>query len=404
MKAKKLFLDLNRSLIEYSEMTALFLRCFPEEAQWEALANRKNFLNVNLEFDNSATWIEPVRLVPCAEKSKLERLKALASEAAARSRFIAVIASGAAWSSTQTGADFFEADNTLLFMGRTPDEAEKTALLSSADFSVCVIEDGALSPCSQMAYKNLKELLRQKYGAGFADRIYIFTNNTESSLCGEPSKACFAEETATGPELVLSEGPLFLLSAAGVNIDDILEGAELEPLPDTSLFVPNCCGDGGIGKESFFPYSYQNIKYYSIVRDILEAGGKTAEIFIWQDKRFDGMSQWLTDLLLESESSLYPTTLSLDHIGSLTAHLKKHKGRFFETFLDFDDYRENPFEENETSHRFIVNQAMRQQYSCQIPILRIVVPEASPYLYGNLTSMFLRVNRLAGLWRLENAS
>lgn len=393
---KRISFDFERVRIESTEIDALFLKTFPEEAQWSHLAERKNLLS----FDNSAPWVEPVRFIPMMPKSEADSLQELADKAAGK---IITIASGAAWSSAKAGVDFFNIGSDVIFTDRTHDTST-LPILNDEDFCLCVIEDGALSNASQKEYEEIKKLLQGKYGSDSRKRIFIFTNNSKSPLAKEDASVCLANPSLTGNALALSQGPLFLLAAKGINIKEILESAELPPLPDTSLFVPNCCGDGCLGKDLVMPFSYTNIKYYSIVRSLMAAKGKTTEAFLWIDKRFEGISFWLKNLFMDSGDKLFPNTLSLDHIDSLMSSVKRNNTSLFETFLDFGDYDESPFEENESSLGFMIKSAMHRQYMSGVPMIRIVVPAADPSSYGDFISMFQRTAKLADIWEGDNAA
>jgi hypothetical protein len=341
-----------------------------------------------MEFTNDVPWIEPVREIPSVTA---EHLSDLAAGAAEVSGGIAVIGSAPALLSVKAGVDYFAprtAGREIIFM--TPDSRSHESnmkKLEGADFSAVLIDNGELSPRERFILDEVKALLRKKHGG--EQRLYSFAPDSAGAF--------FMGSAFKGAATILSPAALFILAACGIDIKEIASGTELEPLPDASFFIPQACGDGGIGKEFIIPSSYTRIKYYSLIRHLLAQRGKAIEIFRWLDPRLSGIAAWAKELFLENSPSLYADSMFLS--GEEAALFAGDN--FFETFLDFGDYKSSVSEdiksasEMDAMNKTIMDDAARKRSAKKVPVLRIEIASAGEYSYGSLLGFLFRTSRMS---------
>ncbi|MDR3238094.1 MAG: hypothetical protein LBT84_06295 [Spirochaetia bacterium] len=384
-----LFFDFGRAYIDSSDIDDVFLKNFPGEAKWNPLAPREDNIITNMEFTNDVPWIEPVREIPSVSA---EHLSDLTAAAAKLSGGIAVIGSAPALLSIRAGVDYFAprtAGREIIFM--TPDtrsHERNMKKLEGADFSAVLIDNGELSPKERFILDEVKALLRKKYAG--EQRLYSFAPDSAGAF--------FMGSAFKGAASILSPPALFILAACGIDIKEIAAGAELEPLPDSSFFIPQACGDGGVGKEYIIPSSYTRIKYYSLIRHLMAQRGKAIEIFRWLDPRLNGIAAWVKELFLENSPSLYADSIFL---SGEEAALYAGEKNFFETFLDFGDCKSSVSEdiksagEMDAMNKSIMDDAVRKRSVKKVPVLRIEILSAEEYSYGSLAGFLFRTSRMS---------
>jgi len=373
---KELFFDFSRSFINAENIDTVFLENFPEEAKWGPGVIAELYKLGNVVIPNDVPWIDHLNNVPPLPREELADI--IKSAAKTSGSAIAVTGPKSALISAKAGIDFFKQNQTpeIIFLDAdSKDYKAGMKRLKKLDFYICNIDGGDSSPQERDVLDNALKLLRKKCG----DESRLLSFN-------------IANSAFKGAFCILSPASLFLLAVRGVNIEEMVAGAELEPMPDLSLYVPDTCGDAGMGKEHLMPPSYLPIKYYSIIRNMMTKQGRPIEVFRWTDPAFGAFAGWLKNLFQEN-----PTGLSVDEkFLSVTPTPAENS---FETILDFRNDSSSP--ENTSSadakNKLLVNEMLRNRYVSRSPLLRIELPDRSPHSYGRLIAFFSRVSHI--LWK-----
>ncbi|MDR3238093.1 MAG: hypothetical protein LBT84_06290 [Spirochaetia bacterium] len=410
-----LALDLGRSYLAYTDIDSLCLETFPDEAL-DALQAFKNVMNgdiydpgeENKGFSNHVGWLEPVKETLKPTDAELAAVKKAAQEIRAGSDILVFAASGPAYLAARSGVDFFDISGgspEVLFLGCNTSPAYHKRLvekLKGRRFSVCAVEDGMFQHESVIALNDIKA----------PEKFYVFSNNRESTFCAGAGKAG-AEILISAPEftkqsLILSPGALLPLAATGIDIDAVIEGAELEPLLDMESYVPVGCAGAGATRELFIPLSSTNIKNYSAARHLLRRKGYGMELFTYIDNTLAGFSGWLKYLFMSTASGdriIHADALDLSmNMNALIDYAAANKS-FFETFLhvgrldrhDIGDFK-TP-DDLPALGSFLIMESMQKQRRSGVPIVRVNIPQADPYFYGQMISLFSRAAAVMDVWK-----
>ncbi len=447
------FLDLGRSYLEYLDIDYLCIRTFPDEP----LTAIQAFKNVasgsthptydpsefkqsddptdrtvidgevidpqerNEGFTNYVGWMEPIKAPIRPSDEKLSAVTEAAAVPASH-EFLAVIASGSMYTCIKAGTDFLsgnfsESAPELIFLGAecsTAYHRQAMNRLKGRKFSVCAAEDTELAPEARAALNAVKETVSP-------ENIYVFTNNPASSLAAEARKKgwhLFTDEsTFTGHRAVLSCGALFPLAVCGVNIMEAAKGSDLAEMPDMESFIPVGCSGVGVSREQMMPLSTLNIKNLSGSKYLLKQDGYSKEITAYADPRLKGLAEWIRSAAMECAEGMdriiYNEPLCLTESGKeliQLGNLRTQKKEFFVTYINIGKIAGLPDPEEITSaddleilHNSIVIDTMRKQRRSGIPLLRIELPEASPFFFGEAVNLFSRAAAIDRIWNPENS-
>lgn len=398
LESKKcICLDLGRAYMDYADIDALCLKIFPDEPLNAGQAFR-NAVNgdvfdpgINNEgFSNSVGWLEPVQdtLAPSAED--VSKIKSIAEALKKQSDEIIFTGSSSMLLAISAGLDFFAPDfsedtpKLRVIGGEYGNKAFQNIIngVKGKRLAIVTAEDGNLSPAESLILERLKSM---------ASSAYSFTNNPKSSLKNEEAEIFAMKEAFTATEAAMSPAALLPLAIGGINIGDILEGAELEPIPDMETFVPSGCAGAGATRELLLPLASLNIKNYSASRHLFLERGLNREIFVYGDGRLRGLANWLKALFLSAEG-IYADAFCLSEMPPLRFD------RLFETFIQIGATKEEP-DDMDGIINFALMSSMRAMRKSGTPILRIELPEASPYFYGEAISLFQKTAAVMSLWK-----
>lgn len=399
---QKLFFDFGRSYITSEEMHEIFFKKYPEEAKWAALADRERSFELNITFPNDAPWIEPVRNIPMPSSDELFDINKTALKAREESDVFALVAADSAYIAAKAALNFFgipsaSAMREVVFLGCKDDKTyhdNEIKKLAGKKFSVCIIDDGTFPQYAQSAAAEVCGLLQKEYGN--EERLYKFVSSDSPGLKEKGGALFTTGPMFKGADAILSPGILFMLAACGIDINAIVDGAELDPLPDTNSFVPMTCGDIGISKDDFMPYLYLLIRHYSLLRQVLSKHGKKTEFFVWTDPRFESFTHWLTEVFKQYE---HVTGLNVNVCDAANpdAVLRSDKSEVFITIL----LNSTPDSSGAAASKQIKDNFIAELRSFEIPILQFEALGLDPYVYGNFVGLFLRAARMAPQWKEE---
>ena len=218
----------------------------------------------------------------------------------------------------------------VIFMGQTfsPNYTKQVLdYLENKNFAINVISKSGTTTETSIAFRLLKDLLERKVGKEKARKAIFAVTDKEKgalkTLCNNEGYETFVLPSDIGGRYsVLTPVGLFALSAAGVDVKAMLEGAqEARKQYDNDDLKNNAC--------------YR----YAVSRDYMLRNGKAVEMFVTYEPQMSQLSEWLKQLFGESEGKekkgLLPgsVTFSTD-LHSLGQFIQDGSPILFETVIN----------------------------------------------------------------------
>ncbi len=218
----------------------------------------------------------------------------------------------------------------IIFMGQTfsPNYvAQVMEYLKGKNFAICVISKSGTTTETSISFRLLKQLLEEQVGKEASKKaIYAVTDKERGALktlCNQEGYETFVLPGDIGGRYsVLTAVGLFPLACAGIDIDEMLKGAqEARELYNNDDLDHNIC--------------YQ----YAIIRDYMYRHDKSVEMYVTYEPQMSQLSEWLKQLFGESEGKekkgLLPgsVTFSTD-LHSLGQFLQDGSPVLFETIIN----------------------------------------------------------------------
>jgi glucose-6-phosphate isomerase len=329
------------------------------------------------------------------ENAETARIKEAAARIRSQSGALAVIGIGGSYLGARAAAELCgrgaAGDSPeLLFAGMNISglyHAELIDSLADRDFSLCVISKSGTTTEPNIAFVILRELLIKRYGRDEAvKRIYAVTDPSGGSLRAEADAEGY-ESFIIPPDVggrysVLSPVGLLPMAVAGIDIDEVLAGARRAAEADMRALAAKL----------------------AVTRKALLDSGKTIEIFEHYEPSMFMFAEWLKQLFGESEgkegTGLFPAALSFStDLHSMGQFLQEGNPIFFETVLDLlHSPRDltvpadaDPLLAGKSMNE--VNRAATEgviaaHRAAGIPIVRLGIPDRSPYSFGLLVYFF----------------
>ena len=271
-------------------------------------------------------------------------------------------------------------------------------------FSINVISKSGTTTETSLAFRVLRELLEKEMGVEEANkRIYATTDRAKGTLKqladaqGWPTFV--VPDDVGGRYSVLSAVGLLPIAAAGIDIDELMQGA-------------------ADAMERFSVLSSDNDAYkYAAIRNILYRKGKSIEILECYEPDFTLMNEWYKQLFGESEGKdnkgLFPASciFSTD-LHSMGQFIQEGSRTMFETIVDVKkpakDLFIDPLEGNFDGLNFLANQNMSvvnrkamegtilAHTDGGVPEVLIEVDDLSAYNVGYLIYFFWRACACSG--------
>ena len=217
----------------------------------------------------------------------------------------------------------------LIYLGNTLSAKYTKQILSYLEkkkFAVLVISKSGKTLETTIAFRLLKQLLKNKLGEHFVNAVYIVTDEHNGNLLDE-AKYCgyetfYIPSDIGGRYSVITPVGLLPMAVAGVNIREFVQGAiNAEKILSSSDLTKN--------------QSYQ----YAVMRNILHKDGKAIELFVTYEPQVRRMCEWLKQLFGESEGKnkkgIFPASavFSTD-LHSLGQFIQDGNQCLFETVLN----------------------------------------------------------------------
>lgn len=205
-------------------------------------------------------------------------------------------------------------------------------LVGGRDVSLNVISKSGTTTEPAIAFRLLKEMVKNKYGTDVArDRIVVTTDSSKGalkSLADELGYRTFViPDDVGGRYSVLTPVGLFPMAVAGINIQELMEGArQAEKLYSNPSLDQN------------------DAYYYAVTRQLLYEKGKTTEILATFQPAFSYLADWWKQLAGESEGKnlkgIFPSSVEFtSDLHSMGQWIQEGNRNIFETFLVLESSR-----------------------------------------------------------------
>lgn len=214
----------------------------------------------------------------------------------------------------------------ILYTGNSLSPLELNKILTeldNQDFSINVISKSGTTTEPAVAFRIFKQKLIEKYGETEANqRIYATTDANKGALHDEAVENGYemfvVPDDIGGRYSVLTAVGLLPIATAGINIDELIDGAEEER---TYLI-----SDGG------------NAAQYAALRNLLYEKDFNIEILANFEPAFMYFNEWWKQLFGESEGKdgkgIYPASvIDSTDLHSMGQYIQEGRRNLFETFV-----------------------------------------------------------------------
>ncbi len=296
----------------------------------------------------------------------------------------------------------------IFFVGNTISSTytkELFDVLKDKDVSVNVISKSGTTTEPAIAFRLFKSFLEEKYGKeGAKSRIFATTDKEKGALKtladNEGYETFVIPDDVGGRYSVLTAVGLLPIAASGVNIDEVMKGAQSaeEKLSADSLAENE---------------AYQ----YAAARNVLYNKGKSIELLINFEPGLHYFSEWWKQLFGESEGKdhkgLYPASADFStDLHSLGQYVQEGRRQLFETALRVGKAREEIVIEKDDDNldklnylagetmdfvnKKAIEGTMMAHTDGDVPNLIVNIPEISPYYFGYLVYFFEKACAISG--------
>jgi len=199
-------------------------------------------------------------------------------------------------------------------------------IIGDRDFSVNIISKSGTTTEPAIAFRMFKKLLEEKYGKeGAKGRIYATTDKARGALKAlsdaEGYESFVVPDNVGGRFSVLTAVGLLPIAAAGINIEEMMQGAAASR---------EVCQGGDMSTNPAFQYA--------ALRNILYRKGKGTEILVNYEPQLTMMGEWFKQLYAESEGKdkkgIFPTAANFStDLHSIGQFIQDGTRNLFETVL-----------------------------------------------------------------------
>ena len=279
------------------------------------------------------------------------------------------------------------------------------AILDKKDYSLAVISKSGTTTEPAIAFRILKQHIIQKYGEReAASRIVAITDKAKGALKQLANvkgyKTYIVPDDVGGRFSVLTPVGLLPIAVAGIDIRKLVAGAiEMEKLCKTQ------------------PNKENPVSQYAVVRHALYQKGLTNEIMVNYEPRLVYFSEWWKQLYGESHGKqhkgIFPASVTFStDLHSMGQYIQDGLRNLFETVISVENSNHElriPTEADdldqlnyiagkrisEVNHKAELGTVLAHEDG-GVPNLRIVIPEISAYVLGQLIYFFEMACALSG--------
>lgn len=358
-------------------------------------------------------------------KDEVERIKNAAEKIKGDSDYLVCIGIGGSYLGHKAIIDALESQiksNTkVLYAGNSISTISLQKILDEIgdkDFSVNVISKSGTTTEPAIAFRVLKEKLFEKYGENEAfTRIYATTDAESGALHDEALynhyERFVVPDNVGGRYSVLTAVGLLPLAVAGVDIDELLDGAREE---EAALMALMNSGTE-TGNDEIAGSITDTIFKYAAARHILRTRNYDVEVLSCFEPCMEYFEKWWQQLFGESEGKedkgIFPATaIYTTDLHSLGQYMQQGRPNIFETIITFAKNpapkftnRLNPeitvpeMPENLDGLKYLegkelgyindkAEEATITAHSQHIPVFEMVIPDLSERSLGNLIYFF----------------
>ena len=278
-------------------------------------------------------------------------------------------------------------------------------LVSGRDVCLNVISKSGTTTEPAIAFRLLKQMLENKYGAtATRDRIVVTTDAKHGALKELADdlgyKAFVIPDDIGGRYSVLTPVGLFPMAMAGIDIKELMAGAKK-------------------GEDSYSNSSLiQNEAYhYAAIRHLLYQKGKTTEILSTFQPAFHYLAEWWKQLAGESEGKnlkgIFPASVELtSDLHSMGQWIQEGQRNIFETFLTLQSSSRQlkipAFQNDADGLNYLAGESLdavnekawlgtaEAHKEGNVPNMTIQVADRSPFSLGQMFYFFERAVAMTG--------
>lgn len=337
------------------------------------------------------------------DKEEYASIQTAAKKIRSNSKVLVVIGIGGSYLGGKAALEMLnspfkkEGDLEVIFVGYQISATYANELLSyleDKDFSINVISKSGTTTEPAIAFRIFKGYLEQRYGkSGSKERIFVTTDKERGALKflanNEGYETFVIADDIGGRFSVLSAVGLLPIAASGINIDEIMTGAQ-DAYSD--------CLD--VDNEA---YKYAKLRYR------LYQSGKKIEILVNYEPSLSYLSEWWKQLFAESEGkenkALFAASANfstdLHSIGQL---IQEGERNLFETVIKVGKTtldQSIPFDEDDLdglnylsgkSMQFVNDKAFLGTLLAHVdggaPNIILELPTINPYYFGYMVYFF----------------
>ena len=306
-------------------------------------------------------------------------------------------------------APLTDAKPLVVYAGHNMSEdylCELLAILDKKDYSLAVISKSGTTTEPAIAFRILKQHIINKYGEQeAASRIIAITDKARGALKQLANvkgyKTYIVPDDVGGRFSVLTPVGLLPIAMAGIDIRQLIAGAvEIEKL----------CKNNPTLNGNF-------VSEYAVVRDLLYRMGKTNEIMVNYEPRLVYFSEWWKQLYGESHGKngkgIFPASVTFStDLHSMGQYIQDGIRNLFETVISVENSNHElriPMESDdldqlnyiagkrisEVNHKAELGTMLAHEDG-GVPNIRIVIPEISAFVLGQLIYFFEMACALSG--------
>lgn len=353
-------------------------------------------------------WVDQ----PCNhDKDELNRIKNAVDKIHSDSEVLVVIGIGGSYLGAKSAIEMlsptFTKQNTeVIFAGHQLSSHYLNELMEyvkDKKFSINVISKSGTTTEPAIAFRLFKKLLEETHDDADS-RIYVTTDKEKGALNELASKKGYemfvVPDDIGGRYSVLTAVGLLPILAAGIDIDEMLEGATAaqKDTQETTL------------KDN---HAY----VYAIIRNILYNKGYQTEMLVNYEPRLQYLSEWWKQLFGESEGKDYKGIMPhsanfTTDLHSLGQYIQEGRRSLFETVIQVDeplsDITIEADEDNLDKLNYLTGMTISEvnQRALEgtvlahvdggVPNLIVKIPKLDAYTYGYLTYFFMKACAISG--------
>lgn len=278
-------------------------------------------------------------------------------------------------------------------------------VLEDKDVSINVISKSGTTTEPAIAFRIFKKFLEDKYGQKEATkRIYATTDKAKGALKTVADEAGYESfvipDDVGGRYSVLTAVGLLPIAVSGVNIDDMMAGAQ-EGMKDLSK-----------------PKLQDNPAYqYAAVRNILYNKGKSIEVLVNYEPQLQYFSEWWKQLFAESEGKdqkgIFPASANFTtDLHSIGQYIQEGRRDLFQTILHINESKETitleADDQNIDGLNYLAGKTIHEindkayqgtvlaHNDGDVPNLILDLPKLDAYTFGYLVYFFEKACALSG--------